>query len=141
VGRVPVDPRWLLGSGFVLMAIGQFLAAALPFTDTTRTALVVPIGLVGLWFALAVASITAVAVNTVPIHYAGMASAATSLLRDVGYTLGPAIIGSVALSQASSRFGAGVAAAHLPAGQSQAALDVAAEGGPLAVNGIPPGPT
>lgn len=134
-----VNPRWLLGAGFVLMGIGQFLAAGVPLTDTTLTSLVVPIALVGRGFALGVASITAVAVNTVPIHYAGMASAATSLLRDFGFTLGPAIIGTVALSEAAGGFASGVTAAHLPAAQAQAAMDVAAEGGPLAVNGIPPG--
>jgi len=136
---VRVNPRWLLGAGFVVMAVGQLWAAALPVADTTLTALVVPIGLVGIGFAVGVTSITAVAVNTVPIHYAGMASAATSLLRDFGFTLGPAIIGTVALSQASSRFSSDLGAAGLPAAQSQAALDVAAQGGPLAVNGIPPG--
>jgi hypothetical protein len=103
-----------------VMAVGQLWAAALPVADTTLTALVVPIGLVGIGFALGVTSITAVAVNTVPVHYAGMAGAATSLLRDFGFTLGPAIIGTVALSQASSRFSSDLGAAGLPAAQSQA---------------------
>ncbi len=134
-----VNPRWLLGSGFLIMAIGQFYAAVLPVADTTLTSLVVPIGLVGIGFALGVASITATAVNTVPIHFAGMASATTSLLRDFGFTLGPAVIGAVALSQAAGRFGPAVGAAGLPAGQLAAAQGAAKEGGPLAVNGIPPG--
>jgi hypothetical protein len=53
-----VDPRWLLGTGFVLMAVGQLWAAALPVDDTTLTALVVRIGLVGIGFALGVISTT-----------------------------------------------------------------------------------
>jgi MFS family permease len=134
-----VNPRWLLGSGFAIMAVGQFLAAALPPDNTTLTALVVPIGLVGLGFALAVCSITATAVNTAPIHFAGMASATTSLLRDFGFTLGPALVGAVALSQAASAFTANLPAAGLPAGQLTAARQVAGAGGPLAVNGLPPG--
>jgi MFS family permease len=134
-----VNPRWLLGSGFVIMASGEFYAAALPVSDTTLTSLVVPIGLVGIGFALCVSSITATAVNTVPIHYAGMASATTSLPRDFGFTLGPAVIGAVALSQAAGRFTSSLHGAGLPAGQLSAAQGAAAEGGPLAVNGIPPG--
>jgi MFS family permease len=134
-----VNPRWLLGSGFAVMAIGQFLAATLPVGDTTLTALVVPIGLVGVGFALSVCSITATAVNTAPIHFAGMASATTSLLRDFGFTLGPALVGAVALSQAASTFTARLPHAGLPASQLGAAQGVAVEGGPLAVNGLPPG--
>lgn len=134
-----VNPRWLLGSGFLIMAVGQFYAATVPIADTTLTSLVVPIGLVGIGFALGVASITATAVNTVPIHYAGMASATTSLLRDFGFTLGPAVIGAVALSQAAGRFGAAVGGAGLPGAQLRAAQGAAKAGGPLAVNGIPPG--
>lgn len=134
-----VNPRWLLGAGFVIMAGGEFYAATLPVSDTTLTSLIVPIGLVGIGFALSVASITATAVNTVPIHYAGMASATTSLLRDFGFTLGPAVIGAVALGQAASRFTANLGGAHLPADQLAAAQGAAKNGGPLAVNGILPG--
>ncbi|GAA5190014.1 MFS transporter [Rugosimonospora acidiphila] len=134
-----VNPRWPLGLGFVIMAAGQFYAATLPVGNTTLTSLVVPIGLVGVGFALSVSSMTATAVNTVPIHFAGMASATTSLLRDFGFTLGPAVIGAVALSQAATRFGAAVQTAGLPADQLNAALGAAKEGGPLAVNGILPG--
>ena len=134
-----VNPRWLLGSGLVVMAAGQFLASTMPISDTTLTALVVPLGLVGIGFALAVSSITATAVNTVPIHYAGMASATTSLLRDFGFTLGPAVIGAIALGQAAARFNAVLPGAGLPANQMAAAQGAAKEGGPLAVNGIEPG--
>jgi MFS family permease len=134
-----INPRWMLGSGLVIMAIGQFSASAMPISDTTLTSLVVPIGLVGVGFALTIASITATAVNTVPIRLAGMASATTSLLRDIGFTLGPAVIGAVALGQAATRFSAALPGAGLPAGQLAAAQQAAQAGGPLAVNGIEPG--
>jgi len=99
-------------------------------------------------------------VNTVPNHLAGMASGTTSQLRDFGFTLGPAVIGAVALSQAAGQIQARVAAsarlraalgtfyrapAHVPAGQRasvQAAVD-AVKSGPLGANGVPatvPGP-
>jgi MFS family permease len=134
-----VNPRWLLGSGFAIMAIGQFLALRLDVDDLTLTSLVVPIGLVGIGFALAVSSITAASINTVPLHYAGMASATTNLLRDFGFTLGPAVVGAIALSRAAGIFGAKLPGANLPADQAAAAQAVAKAGGPLAVNGLLPG--
>jgi len=134
-----VNPRWLLGGGFALMAAGELLAATLPITDLTLTALIVPLGLVGIGFAFAICSITASAVNTVPARYTGMASATTSLLRDFGFTLGPALVGAIALGRAADTFGPALAGATLPAAQAAAAKATAQAGGPLAVNGLPPG--
>ena len=51
--------------------------------------------------ALTFAAVSAVAVNTLPNHLAGMASGATSTFRDVGFALGPAIIGAIALGRAA----------------------------------------
>ncbi|MCO6003669.1 MFS transporter [Actinoallomurus purpureus] len=130
--------RWILTIGLALMAAGDFAAATLPVSDRALTSLVLPLGLVGVGFALTVSSITVTAVNTVPIHYAGMASAATSLLRDFGFTLGPAVIGAIALSRAASQFTTGLASSALSPQVKAAAGHVAAEGGPLAVNSVPP---
>ncbi|WNM33625.1 MFS transporter [Streptomyces sp. Li-HN-5-11] len=133
-----VSPRWVLGGGLALMAAGDFLAAAMPVHDTALTSLILPIGLVGAGFAFTVSSITATAVNTVPVHYAGMASASTSLLRDFGFTLGPAIIGAIALSRAANEFSAKLATSNLSGDVKGAAAAVLKEGGPLAVNSVPP---
>ena len=135
------NPRWLLGAGFLLIALGDFLAIRLDITDTALTSLIIPIGLVGVGFALAVSSITSASINTVPLHYAGMASATTNLLRDFGFTLGPALVGAVALSQAAKSFSTNLVHAALPADQVHAAQAVAKAGGPLAVNGLEPGQT
>lgn len=97
-----VNPRWLLGGGFLLIAVGDFWASTVPIDHVSLLPMVAPLTLVGIGFAFAVASVTAVAVNTVRIHLAGMASATTSLLRDFGFTMGPAIIGAIALSRATS---------------------------------------
>ncbi|WP_051939683.1 MFS transporter [Phaeacidiphilus oryzae] len=131
-------PRWVLGLGFALMAAGDFIAAGMPVGDRTLTSLILPLGLVGVGFSFAVSSITATAVNTVPVPLAGMASATTSLLRDFGFTLGPAVVGAIALSNAASRFGHALGGSALPAQVKAAAGQVAAEGGPLAVNSVPP---
>jgi MFS family permease len=128
-------PGLLLGAGLLLIAAGDYWAATLPITDSAFTSLILPLGLVGLGFAITVSSITATAVNTVPVHLAGMASATTNLLRDFGFTLGPAIIGAVALSRAASNFSDSLHDSALPGALKGAGTAVLDEGGPLAVNG------
>lgn len=149
-----VNPRWMLGGGFALIAAGDFWAATRPVSDLSIAPLIIPLALVGIGFAFAVSSVTAVAVNTVRIHLAGMASATTSLLRDFGFTLGPAIIAAVALSRAASAIHGKIAASpalqHALAGfyhaaasapiaqRPQLAAAVAAvKSGPLGANAVP----
>ncbi|GAA1250868.1 MFS transporter [Streptomyces javensis] len=136
LNRLPA--RALLTSGLALIAVGDFLAAGLDVGDRSLASLILPLGLVGIGFALTVSSITATAVNTVPLPLAGMASASTNLLRDFGFTLGPAVIGAVALSQATSRVTSSLAtSSSLTAESKAAAHDVLREGGPLALNSVP----
>jgi len=63
-----------------------------------------PMLLNGVGFALTVGSITAVAINSVPLRLAGMASATTNLLRDFGFALGPVLGGAIYNSIANRRF-------------------------------------
>ncbi|MEV0495247.1 MFS transporter [Streptomyces atratus] len=134
-----VAASWLLTSGFVLMAIGCLLCTRLDVTDPGLGAFVVPALLIGIGFALTVSSVTAVALNSVPPHLAGMASATTNMLRDLGFALGPVVVGAVALSNAGSAFAANLSGANLPGGQLAAAREIAKAGGPIAVNSLPPG--
>ena len=134
-------------------AAGLWLAAV-PATNLSLAPVIVPFILVGAGFALAVSSVTAVAVNTVPNHLAGMASGSTNMLRDFGFTLGPAIVGAVALSQAAARIASTLAGspalraalaafsaapAHVPAAQrpSVEAAVGAVNSGPLGANAVP----
>ncbi|MGH3165827.1 MAG: MFS transporter, partial [Trebonia sp.] len=110
-----VNPRWVLGGGLLLTGIGDLWASTAAIGDDQLAVLAGPLLLVGVGFGLTVTSISAVAVNTVPVRLAGMASGATSLLRDFGFTLGPAVISAVALSRAASEFSRNLAASPLPA--------------------------
>jgi MFS family permease len=149
-----VNPRWLLGGGFLLIAVGDFWASTLSIDHLSILPMVGPLALVGIGFAFAVSSVTAVAVNSVRIHLAGMASATTSLLRDFGFTMGPAIVGAIALSRAASTIHEKVAgspqlqhalngfygsvAKAPPAEQPKLAAAVeAVKSGPLGANGVP----
>ncbi|MDT0403449.1 MFS transporter [Streptomyces edwardsiae] len=134
-----VAATWLLTSGFVLMAIGCLLFSRMDVTDTGLGAFIAPSLLIGTGFALTVSSVTAVALNSVPRHLAGMASATTNMLRDLGFALGPVVVSAVALSGAGSAFMANLPGAGLNGGQTAAAREIASAGGPIAVNSLPPG--
>ncbi len=134
-----LQPRWVLTIGFVLMAAGDFLASSLPITDSTLPSLIIPLGLVGVGFSFVVSSVTDTVVGTVPSHLAGMASATTSMLRDFGFTLGPAVIGAVAAAQSSAAFQSGLASSSLPTAVKTAAGHLATVAGtPFAVEDQPP---
>ncbi|MFE0675867.1 MFS transporter [Streptomyces sp. NPDC058867] len=135
--RVPASA--LLTSGFVLMAVGCLLCARLDVTDPGLGAFVVPALLIGVGFALTVSSVTAVALGSVPGQLAGMASATTNMLRDLGFALGPVVVGAVALSTAGTAFADGLSGAGLPAAEAAAAREIAEAAGPIAVNSLPPG--
>lgn len=136
LARMPA--RWLLSISFLVMACGDLLTARIPITDAALPSLVLPLALIGIGFGFAVSSITATAVNTVPVHLAGMASGATNQLRHFGFTLGPAVIGAVALSRAATAFGTALSASPLPPALKTAVGHIEAAAGPLAVNSLPP---
>ena len=148
------SPKWPLCTGLVLMAGGALWLSAIPATDMSLAPVIAPFILVGSGFALALSALTAVAVNTAPNHLAGMASGSTNMLRDFGFTLGPAIIGAVALSQAAAGIRQKLAAsptlhdayvaflsspAHVPAAQRAAVEGAvrAVTSGPLGANAVP----
>lgn len=134
-----VNPRWILGGGLLLLGGGAVWASTVSIHDRSLGSLVGPLLVAGLGFAFTVTSISAVAVNTVPHRLIGMASGATSLLRDFGLTLGPAVTSAVALSRAGRDFAGGLAASPLDTHVKEGAAALARTGGVLAVNSAPPG--
>lgn len=128
-----VNPRWLLVGGLLPLAAGQFWFAALPMSATSLAPLIGPALLLGVGFILVVSSLTAAAVNAVPVELAGMASAGTSLVREFGQVLGPAVISAVMFGAAGSVLGNNLNNAGLTTSQLAAASGAAKAGGPLAV--------
>jgi MFS family permease len=147
------NPRGPLAAGCIMQGAGALWLAAVPATDPSMAQVLVPFALVGCGFALAVSSVTAVAVNTVPDHLAGMASGSTNMLRNLGFALGPVIIGAVALSQAAAQMQSKLAGspalrgalaafsslAFVPTAQRPAAEAAvhAVQSGPLGANAVP----
>jgi MFS family permease len=154
------NPRWALGGGFLLIGAGDLWLSTQSASNFSLAPLIIPLSLVGIGFAFALSSVTAVAVDTVPNHLAGMASGTTSQLRDFGFTLGPAVIGAIALSMAASEIRTKLASspglrgsihvfdqapAHVPAAQRASVEGAvhAVNSGPLGANAVPatvPGP-
>lgn len=134
-----VNPSWLLASGWLLMGLGALLLSRLDVADRSFGPFVVPALVVGFGFALALNSMTAVALNNVPMHLVGMGSATINMIRDLGFALGPAIVGSIALSHAGRTFGQSLAGAGLSPQDRGAAEQINQLAGPLAVNGLPQG--
>src|ERR1700712_2525908 len=148
------NPGWTLAAGMAAIGLGDLWLPPVPAAHPSIGAVAVPLLIVGVGFKLAVTSITVVAVNSVPTDKAGMASGATSMLRDFGLTLGPAVIGAIALSHAANEISAKVAAspklaaalkafnespAHAPAAERPKVEGAvhAVSSGPLGANGVP----
>jgi MFS family permease len=153
-------PGVVLAAGMAMIGVGDLALAASPATHLSIAAIAVPLLVIGAGFKVAVTSITVVAVNSVPTSKAGMASGTTSMLRDGGLTLGPAIVAAIALTSAANAINAKIASTpslksalaafyaspqHVPAAQrstAEAAVG-AVKSGPLGQNAVPaqvPGP-
>jgi MFS family permease len=146
--------RWPLTGGLVVMAAGAIWLSAIPASDFSLVPVIPGFIAVGIGFGLSLSALANVAVSTPPTHLAGMASGTTNMLRDFGFTLGPAVIGAVALSQAAAQIrqrlaaspalrhafaGFVSAAAKAPAAQ-RASLEAAVhavQSGPLGANAVP----
>ncbi|WP_344734937.1 MFS transporter [Nocardioides fonticola] len=148
------SPGWILAGGMALISAGDVAMALIPATHVSIAAVAVPLLAIGAGFKLAVTAVTVVAVNSVPVGKAGMASGATSMLRDLGLTLGPAIIGAVSLSRAGDAIAARLAsdpqlasayqsflaspASAPPEAKGELAAAVGAvQSGPLGANAVP----
>ncbi|MEP9382117.1 MFS transporter [Nocardioides cheoyonin] len=137
-----VSPQMVLAAGFAVMGAGAVYAAIQTRPTAAWTDYIVPMLLVGIGFCFTVGSITAVAINTVPLRLAGMASATINLLRDFGFALGPVIIGAIATPIANNRLSDGLGAAIGSAGLTNPAAagtvtGISKEGGAIAINSLP----
>jgi hypothetical protein len=129
----------MLVTGLLAIATAWVWLYALPVANSTVVSMLPALVLAGLGFGLLVSAITAAAVNAVPIALAGMASATTTVVRDLGQTLGPALIGTIALSQAGSLLGPELATLPLPVDLQHTVNAVYEAGGPLALATAPLG--
>ncbi|WP_157963905.1 MFS transporter [Actinocorallia populi] len=93
--------RLLITGGLALLAAGEIWLAFVPLSRTSLVSLTGPLLLEGVGFLFVVSALTAAALNSAAGHSTGMTSAAVSAARNIGTCLGPAVVGAVALHNAS----------------------------------------
>lgn len=96
--RVPV--RTLMVGGILCSAVGALLLSRITSADDPLD-LLPALGLLGAGIGVALPAMTATAVSAVPGAQTGMASAVHNASRQVGATLGVAVLGSVVFSSGS----------------------------------------
>jgi EmrB/QacA subfamily drug resistance transporter len=114
------SPRWMVGSGLLVIAAGA-LAQAIVRQDSSWPPLIPGLVLVGVGAGLAMASLTSTAMAAVPWQRAGMAGGALSAFRQLGYAFGIAVLGEVFRAGLTRSSGASLSGA-LSGGQAQAVL-------------------
>jgi EmrB/QacA subfamily drug resistance transporter len=95
-----IGPRWLMGGGMTLLAASLLLFGTLGVASTWWD--IVP-GLVvgGLGMAITMAPTTAAAMGSVPVDKAGVGSAVINSMRQVGGSLGIALMGTLVATTVS----------------------------------------
>ncbi len=104
--RIPV--RYIIMAGLIIDAVGMLILRS-SISETATTSSIIP-GLVilGLGMGMAMAQINNVTLSSVPVYQAGEASGVSNTMRQVGSSLGAAIIGAVLLSVLASRLASGI---------------------------------
>jgi EmrB/QacA subfamily drug resistance transporter len=101
-GRIAdrVGPRWLMSGGMALLTVSLLLFATL---DASSTWWAILPGLIvgGIGMATTMAPTTAAAMSAVPVEKAGIGSAVINSMRQVGGSLGIAIMGALVATKVS----------------------------------------
>ena len=88
------SPRWMVGTGLLVIGVGA-LAQAVLRPGSSWPVIIPGLVLVGIGAGLAIASMSATAMSAVPWQQAGMAAGALSSFRQLGYAFGIAVLGEV----------------------------------------------
>jgi EmrB/QacA subfamily drug resistance transporter len=116
-----VGSRWLMGGGMILLSVSLFLFSRL---DAASDFWNVFPGLIvgGLGMGLVMTPTTAAAMGSVPVDKAGVGSAVLNSMRQVGGSLGIAVMGAIVASQVSAPPGTPQAAAGFVTGFQHALI-------------------
>jgi EmrB/QacA subfamily drug resistance transporter len=114
------SPRWMVGTGLLVIAIGA-LSEAVVKQNSSWPVLIPGLVLIGVGAGLAMASLTSTALAAVPGERAGMAGGALSAFRQLGYAFGIAVLGEVFRAGLTRSAGTRLSAT-LSGGQAQAVI-------------------
>ena len=97
-----ISPRTIVQIGFVISIVASFWLYNSFSLSTDRLILAPVLFLFGLGFGMIVSQLTNITLSTVPVTQAGSASGINGALRDVGRTIGTALIGAAFISTVSA---------------------------------------
>jgi EmrB/QacA subfamily drug resistance transporter len=122
------SPGPIIGTGILLIGLGAGTCALQIGPHSSWPALMIGFVLIGIGVGLSTPTLSSSAMATVPLWRGGMAAGAVTTMRQLGFTLGVAVLGTLFATRARERISeAGVPDAHrvahgLTSGQSQALL-------------------
>jgi len=93
-----IGPRWLMGAGMVLLAISLTLFGRLE-ADSTFWGLLPGLLMGGVGMAITMAPTTSAAMGSVPVDKAGVGSAVINSMRQVGGSIGIAVMGALVATE------------------------------------------
>ena len=105
--------RVVISAGLALMGLG-LLDLSTARVDTGYPALALAVAIMGAGMGLVMAPASSTIMTTVPAHQAGAGSAVNDTIREVGGTLGVAIVGSLTAAVYRSRLSTRLASHHAP---------------------------
>ncbi len=105
--------RFVVSAGLALMGLG-LLDLSTARVDSGYPALALAVAIMGAGMGLVMAPASSTIMTTVPAHQASAGSAVNDTIREVGGTLGVAIVGSLTAAVYRSRLSAKLAAHHAP---------------------------
>jgi hypothetical protein len=135
IGRLLHDraPGPIIGGGLLLIGTGAVLTALLLHDNSSWPALMVGYVVIGVGVGLATPTLSSAAMGAVPVKRGGMASGTVNTMRQLGFAIGIAVLGSIFAARAAATF----QAAGNPAGQELShalaggqAAGIVAEAGP-----------
>lgn len=108
-----IEPRYFIQTGLLINAIAAFILRSATSPDVTVKALIPGLTIYGLGMAMVFAPITNLILSAVPLEQSGEASGVNNTLRQVGSSLGAAIIGAAVLTSLTAHLITGVKASQI----------------------------
>ncbi len=117
-------PKHIVQVGVVINILGLILLHNSLITSATVAQLILPLSVYGIGMGLCYSQLSNISLSAVSVNEAGEASGVNSTLRQIGSSLGTAIIGSVLIASLASSLRAGIANSDIiGAGSRQAVAE------------------
>jgi EmrB/QacA subfamily drug resistance transporter len=95
-------PGPIIGAGMILIGLGALANAVLIRHGSSWPALVLGFTITGVGVGLATPTLNSSAMSAVPVHRGGMAAGAVTTVRQLGFAIGIALLGTLFATRASS---------------------------------------